>query len=94
MAESSQNGQKTLWKKDKLLVTSNFSFSRSVFKILLLQTRKNWACFGKASNWSFRRFVECTGCPLEVNNNVCITAIREFETYELLRCYPYKEARD
>ena len=30
--ESYPNGQKTLWEKEKLLVTSNFSFSHSVFK--------------------------------------------------------------
>ena len=39
MAGSSPNGQKTLWEKEKLLVMSNFSFSRSVFKGFLLQTR-------------------------------------------------------
>ena len=36
-----------LWEKEKLLVTSNFYFSRSVFKRLLLQTRKNQGLFGK-----------------------------------------------
>ena len=47
MAESSQKGYKTLWENDKLLVTSNLSFSHSVFKRLLLQTRKNQGLFGK-----------------------------------------------
>ena len=39
---------KTLWEKDKLLVTSNFSFSHSVFKRLVLQICKNTprACLG------------------------------------------------
>ena len=32
---------KTLWVKEKLLIMSNFSFSHSVFKRLLLQTCKN-----------------------------------------------------
>ena len=32
---------------EKLLVTSNFSFSHSVFKRLVLQTRKNQGLFGK-----------------------------------------------
>ena len=32
IAESSLYGHKTLWVKEKLLVTSNFSFSHSVFK--------------------------------------------------------------
>ena len=36
-----------LLEKEKLLVTSNFSFSHSVFKRLLLQTRKNQGLFGK-----------------------------------------------
>ena len=34
-------------KKEKLLVTSNFSYSLSVFKRLVLQTRKNQGLFGK-----------------------------------------------
>ena len=47
MAESFQNGWKTLREKEKLLVTSNFSFFRSVFKTLVLQTRKKQGFFGK-----------------------------------------------
>ena len=50
MAESCQNGQKTLWEKEKLLVTSDFSFSNSVFKRLVLQTHKNQGLFGKGLN--------------------------------------------
>ena len=39
-------GKKTLRKKEKLLVTSNFSFSHSVFKELVLQTfNKQMALF-------------------------------------------------
>ena len=40
MAESSLNEWKTQWEKEKLLVTSNFSFYHSVFKRLVLQTCK------------------------------------------------------
>ena len=47
MAESSHNWLKTPWEKEKLLVTSNFSFSHSVFKRLVLQTRKYQGLFGK-----------------------------------------------
>ena len=47
MRKSSLKGLKTLWEKEKLLITSNFSFSLSVFKRLLLQTRKNQGLFGK-----------------------------------------------
>ena len=47
MAESSLIGYKTMWEKEKLLVTSNFSFSSSVFKRLVQQTRKDKGLFGK-----------------------------------------------
>ena len=47
MAECSVNGLKTLCEKEKLHVTSNFSFSHSVFKRLVLQKRKNQGLFGK-----------------------------------------------
>ena len=49
MGKSSPKGLKTLWEKEKLLVMSNFSFSHSVFKRLLLQRRKNQGLFGKGS---------------------------------------------
>ena len=38
---------KTLWEKEKLLVTSYFSFSHSVFKRYVLETLKNQGLFGK-----------------------------------------------
>ena len=38
------------WEKEKLLITSNFSFSHRVFKGLVLQTRKNQGLFGKGLN--------------------------------------------
>ena len=47
MAEISHNGLKTLWEKEKLLITSNFSFSHSVLKRLVRPTRKNQGLFGK-----------------------------------------------
>ena len=47
MVESSQNWLKTLWEKEKLLVTSNFSFFPSVFKRLVQQTHKNKGLFGE-----------------------------------------------
>ena len=47
MAESSPNGRKHCGQKEKLLVTSNFSFSHSVFKRLVLQTRTNQGLFGR-----------------------------------------------
>ena len=41
------NFMKTLWEKEKLLVTSNFSFSHSGFKKLVLQKCKIQGLFGK-----------------------------------------------
>ena len=55
MAERSQNRSKTLWEKEKLLVTSNFSFSHSVFKRLVLQTRKDQGLFGKGLNKTYNQ---------------------------------------
>ena len=45
MEEWSLNGLKTLCEKEKLLVMSNFSFSHSVFKRLVLQTREPQGLF-------------------------------------------------
>ena len=49
-AESSPKELKTLWEKEKLLVMSNFSFSHSVLKRLLLQIHKNQSLFRKGIN--------------------------------------------
>ena len=42
-----------LWEKEKLLISSNLSFSYSVFKRLVLQTHENQGLFGKGltMNW-------------------------------------------
>ena len=42
--------EKTLWKKEKLLVTSNFSFSHSVFKSLVPQGRQKVSLCGNGLN--------------------------------------------
>ena len=48
MAEDSPKGQKTLWEKEELLITSNFSFFSAVFsKELYCRHVKTRACFGK-----------------------------------------------
>ena len=54
MAEGSPNEWKILWEKEKLLVTSNFSFSHCVFKRLVLQTCKNQGLFGKGLIFPYR----------------------------------------
>ena len=48
-------GTKTLWEKKKLLVTSNFFFSCSVFERLVLQTRKNQGLFGKGLYGTYKQ---------------------------------------
>ena len=53
-----ENGEKffkrveNLWKKEKLLIMSNFSFSHSVFKRLVQQKSKNKGLFEKRVNSS------------------------------------------
>ena len=69
IAESSPNRLKTLWEKEKLLVMSNFSFSRSVFKRPVLQTRKNQGLFGKGlSVHIHRNRTEPTNRHVTANN--------------------------
>ena len=46
MAESSPNGSKTLWEKQKLLIMSNFSFSHCVFKRFVSQGRQKMSLCG------------------------------------------------
>ena len=60
MAENSQKGKKTLRGKEKLLITSNFSFSHSVFKRTEFQTRKWKGLFGK----------EVTGNKTDLNERI------------------------
>ena len=47
MAENYPNRKKTLQKKEKLLITSNFSFSHSVFKRIVSKGRQKVSLFGK-----------------------------------------------
>ena len=72
MVDSSPNGYKTLWKKKKLLVISNFSFSQNVFKRLVLQTHKNQGFFGKVLNSVFK----CYPTPDTLNDNLFGTGLR------------------
>ena len=50
MAERSPKWIENTVGKGKLLVTSNFSFSHSVFKRLVQQTHRNHGLFGKGLN--------------------------------------------
>ena len=71
MAEWSLNGLKTLCEKEKLLVTSNFSFSHCVFKRRVLQTRENHGLFGKGLNWEHGH--EFLTVLLSVSVNDCLS---------------------
>ena len=59
-------GRKQCGKKEKLLAPSNFSFSHSVFKRLLLQTRKNQGLFGKMLKW-----FACRSCFAILQEKMC-----------------------
>ena len=65
MIENFPKGYKTLWEKEKLLVTSNFLFSLSVFKTLVLQTPKNQGLFGLVVKFKYclvwERVNDCNG---------------------------------
>ena len=50
MEESYPNRSKTLWKKEKLLIMSNFSFSHSVFKRLVSKGRQKVSLCGYGLN--------------------------------------------
>ena len=69
MALSFPKGLKILWEKEKLLAMSNFSFSRSVFKRLVLQTRKNQGLFGKGLTAS--RLLFANALNLVQSKNFC-----------------------
>ena len=60
MVISSPKGQKTLLEKEKLLFTSNFSFSNSVFKRLEQQTHKglDWEKVNDRNSKGFRKYYE------------------------------------
>ena len=72
MAGISPNGYKTLWETEKLLATSNSSFSHSVFKRLVQQSGKTQGLFGKGL-----RQVETISCnmftPVLKKKNVYFT---------------------
>ena len=66
MADSSPNGWKTLWEKEKLLFRSNFSFSQIVLKRLVLQKRKKGLFLEKGYKSSLKKMVKLKVFVLEV----------------------------
>ena len=64
----------TLWEKEKLLTMSNFSFSHSVFKRLVLLTRKSQGLFGKGLN-RIRVNMSLTGDTEQENSGLRTCAV-------------------
>ena len=58
MVECLPKGWKTPWAKQKLLKLSNFSFSNSVFKRLILQTCENMGLLGTRGPFALERSPE------------------------------------
>ena len=86
-----ENGRK-FSKLEEMLVTSNFSFSYSIFKRFLLQTRKSQGLFGKGLRWNYplavlaKVKVEC------VEGKSCMTLFRSgpvFTNHSLERSLSY-----
>ena len=82
-----QTGRKH-WEKEKLLVTSNFSFFHSVFNRLLLQTLNNQGLFGKGlrkldrNDAAMALFRDCSKNFIPIKNVVAIAVetIKEFSS--------------
>ena len=71
MTLNSQKEYKTLWEKEKLLVTNNFSFSHSVFKRqVLVKTR---ACLGMGLIKSIKNLQMTTEAGS--NDGLCLNSL-------------------
>ena len=80
-----------MWEKEKLLVTSNFSFSHSVFKRLVLQTRKNQGLFGKGlshiANFQGHALSAHSLIKKSMKKSMSTVSVREFPEFgELQLC--------
>ena len=88
MAESYQNRYKTLCEKEKLLVTSNFSFSHSVFRRLVSQGRqvvslcvnglsREENIVGKGENAGYQHFLLFPQCFQKASFRLCGKGLRD-----------------
>ena len=74
MAKCSPKEKKTLWEKEKLLIMSNFSFSQSVLKTLVLKTRKKQGLFGKGlSLFHTTNFIDLSKFKLFEDTKISVT---------------------
>ena len=83
MAESYTNRLKTMWEKEKLLVTSNFSFSNSVFKRLVSQGRQKVSLCGNGLK-SFHSHISVVVCSFFEFGMVSKWYIREWVNQHFL----------
>ena len=68
IVEKGENAEKTLWKKEKMLVTSIFSFSHIIFQKLLVQGCKNLLLCGK----ELTRYLICQFWTLQIQQQIKI----------------------
>ena len=96
IAECSRNGKKTVWVKEKLLCTSKFSFSRSVFKRLVLQIRKNKGLFGKGLNSGLcgQGLTRCPNFKLFCLETTLSNVFNSFPKRQILDSSKFKEFAD
>ena len=80
MADSSPERLKARWEKEKLLVASNFSFSHSLFKRLVLQTRKKKGLFWKGLTRAAR---DANGSSLVYIKNIYVSKLNVAQTIGL-----------
>ena len=73
-----QNGRKHL-EKEKLLIMSNFSFSHSVFKTLVLQTLKIQGLFGKG----LKQFAKLCETQNSCSNHTVLTTLTPWQKTKL-----------
>ena len=75
MEESYPKGSKTLWEKEKLLVTSNFSFSHSVFKRLVSQGHQNGSLYGNGLTLPNDKILDMTKLKAYADDKFSFTSI-------------------
>ena len=76
MAESYLNRQKTLWEKKKLLITSNFSFSHSVFKRLIFQGHQKVSLRG--NGLTLHKFLDLSKLNAFAEDKIKVTQYLKF----------------
>ena len=69
-------------KKEKLLISSNFSFSHSVFKRLVLPTRKNKGQFGYDKSLAVDKVFDLSIFRAFVDNKIDLTQSFVFSSEE------------